>query len=576
MVIDEKFKDRKPSETIKIVKDFFEKRNFQLKIIQTVSEIKTYGYVIKLFIDNYFIFSTNGKGVTDELALASGLAEMYERFCNFMPMIWSQAFFEKLQDVSYQENGYYLDPNEKIKDLKECFEEFYVNDFFNTISNHNELIKYKLLQYTIGKRNVCIPYKNILSNEVKYLNPNIITHVFSSVGMSAGNTYKEAFIQGFSECLERYVLDDAIQSPNITYYCINLHQFEGTKLGELINNILNKGYDFYLIDMSYEYEIPVVTCILIDKIHHTARMNTGSHPIFEIAAERTITEIYQNVTCHEEEYDVIQTPSKNFVNPNHLIYECSNNFGLLGYIPMNFFQNKVEKNTFNKEVYISNNSSIEELFNYYLNLIKKFDLNVYVADRSKDSRLYALHIYIENLMVMAIPYEYVNYSQIHYKDILKFLEAYTQAKKCIENNKYFPDNFLSLKNNFKINIDSDNILIFSIALRDWCYPFYFNLSSIFDIFNLNDVINDDKVLNKYKNLFNYNDLKKFFILKRYKISNYSNKEIIAIGKYLGMNINELDIKNCLDVEYILDKAILYPYWEMYHSEKYYNIIKKFI
>jgi len=48
-----------------------------------------------LYYKNNFIISTNGKGINSLYANASGLAEMYERFCNFYFLKSQNLIFEK-------------------------------------------------------------------------------------------------------------------------------------------------------------------------------------------------------------------------------------------------------------------------------------------------------------------------------------------------------------------------------------------------------------------------------------------------------------------------------------------------
>ena len=78
-----KYKDRLPSETVAIVKEFFESRNYQVKeMLNFKTEALTWTCRIEIYKNNIYILGANGKGMTEEFSLASGYAELYERFAN--------------------------------------------------------------------------------------------------------------------------------------------------------------------------------------------------------------------------------------------------------------------------------------------------------------------------------------------------------------------------------------------------------------------------------------------------------------------------------------------------------------
>ena len=76
------YKDRDPIDTIKIIKDFFKDKGFKVTEENLESESSTWSCHLALYKDNHFIISSNGKGLNKEFSLASGYAELYERFCN--------------------------------------------------------------------------------------------------------------------------------------------------------------------------------------------------------------------------------------------------------------------------------------------------------------------------------------------------------------------------------------------------------------------------------------------------------------------------------------------------------------
>ena len=83
MKFDSKYKDRKPSDTIELIKKFFEERGFELQLSTSESCYGTFSAVSRLFYKNLQFSSSNGKGLSKELATASCLGELFERYCNF-------------------------------------------------------------------------------------------------------------------------------------------------------------------------------------------------------------------------------------------------------------------------------------------------------------------------------------------------------------------------------------------------------------------------------------------------------------------------------------------------------------
>ena len=77
-----KYKDRSPEETIRIIEDFFNRKNLQVQLVRDIeNESGTYSCHYVLLFNGKQILSSNGKGTSNLYSKASGLAELYERFC---------------------------------------------------------------------------------------------------------------------------------------------------------------------------------------------------------------------------------------------------------------------------------------------------------------------------------------------------------------------------------------------------------------------------------------------------------------------------------------------------------------
>mgnify|MGYP002512596454 CR=1 FL=1 len=63
-----------------------------------------------------------------------------------------------------------------------------------------------------------IPYTNILNNEKLFIDPRMLYRTKTSSGMSAGNSFYEAFNQGMSELCEHYIAGRYLYDPYDKYY----------------------------------------------------------------------------------------------------------------------------------------------------------------------------------------------------------------------------------------------------------------------------------------------------------------------------------------------------------------------
>ena len=131
-----------------------------------------------------------------------------------------------------------------------------------------------------------------MKNDKKYFVPEFVLATTGSDGMAAGNTFEEACVQGSSEVCEHYVWHNLNSQKD--YKVIDLKQLElPPYLVNMINSIERKGYKLICYDFSYHYGVPVLGLIVADLEEKVCFLNLGSHPVFEVALERTITEIYQ-------------------------------------------------------------------------------------------------------------------------------------------------------------------------------------------------------------------------------------------------------------------------------------------
>ena len=249
---------------------------------------------------------TNGKGVTKEAALASALGEFFERLnCNYF-----FADFYLGEQVANSEFVHY--PQEKWFEIKngKMPEGLLNKDLWDFYDSGRELKPEQLIDTNSGnfERGICaLPYTRISDNKAYYLPMNIVGNLYVSNGMSAGNTKTEARVQALSEIFERNIknriLAEGIALPTIPQEVLARYP----KVMEAIAELESHGYPIICKDASLGGKFPVINVTLLNPQEGTAFASFGAHPKFQVALERTLTELLQGRRL--DELNVFSPPS---------------------------------------------------------------------------------------------------------------------------------------------------------------------------------------------------------------------------------------------------------------------------
>ena len=336
-----KYKDKSPEETIDNVKKFFTKKNYVTDVVFLEEPIPNIWWcVIKLKYNDVIIQSANGKGVTKEFALASGYSELYERYCNFCGNILGQKINQtKLFELNLKKNGYRLFPDEKYVNPEDVLKDNLpiLKQFCDSINdNENSLIKYLKNSYPEGL--LSLPYRGFNTSDTITL-PFILSMIANgSSGMAAGNSTEEALTQGLSEICEHYVHYE-IYHENRKFYYLDLSKIElSDHLKAYFEKLDSNGYNYYIYDFSYLYQMPVLGLLIVDPQTHVSYLDLGAAPSFNIALERCCTEIYQGHTILGDNHKQNMLPSRALAL-NTVIEQTLTCMPLAQYYPENLILN---------------------------------------------------------------------------------------------------------------------------------------------------------------------------------------------------------------------------------------------
>jgi len=236
---------------------------------------------------------TNGKGSTKESALCSALGEFIERLnSNFF---YNDQFFG--EDIANSEFVHY--PNEKWfkpgpgDKLPAGILDAHCLALYNP---DDELRGSHLIDTNSGNRErgiVALPFVRQSDAEVVYFPSNLIENLFLSNGMSAGNTLVEAQVQCLSEIFERAVKKEIINSeitlPDVPRQV--LEKYPNILQG--IDALEAQGFPVLVKDASLGGEFPVMCVTLMNPRTGGVFASFGAHPSFEVALERSLTELLQ-------------------------------------------------------------------------------------------------------------------------------------------------------------------------------------------------------------------------------------------------------------------------------------------
>ncbi len=236
---------------------------------------------------------TNGKGATKESALASALGEYLERTsCNhfYAGAYWGEEI-ANAEFVHYPTERWFK-AGRKDTLPKEILDEYSL-EIYNP---DGELRGSHLIDTNSGNvaRGICsLPFVRQSDGETVYFPTNLIENLFVSNGMSAGNTLVEAQVQCLSEIFERAVkreiLEGEMALPDVPQEV--LAKYPGIVAG--IQGLEEQGFPVLVKDASLGGQYPVMCVTLMNPRTGGVFASFGAHPSFEVALERSLTELLQ-------------------------------------------------------------------------------------------------------------------------------------------------------------------------------------------------------------------------------------------------------------------------------------------
>lgn len=258
---------------------------------------------------------TNGKGSSKIASEVSAIYEFFERLSTNL------FFFDYHLGSDAAKQDFVFYPNEKWfpiespstipthhPDGTELLNTS-LRSFYNA---GNELIHEHLLDNNTDHLNrgiAALPFQNLTTQETVFFPISILTNLYVSNGMAAGNTPTECRAQALSEILERYVKNNIIAMglclPTVPPETLARYP----RIQKDIEELRENGFPILVKDASMGGQFPVICVLLLNPINGGCYAAFGANCRFEVALERTVTELLQGRGL--DQLDIFNRPSHN-------------------------------------------------------------------------------------------------------------------------------------------------------------------------------------------------------------------------------------------------------------------------
>lgn len=317
---------------------------------------------------------TNGKGASHKACLASALGEFLERLS-------SNYFFADFylgEEISCGEFVHYPDERWFQFDNDGVMPEGLLDQhLWHYYDPDKQLKPDQLVDTNSGNsvRGICaLPYRRQKDCQTIWFPLNIIGNIYVSNGMSAGNTSHEARVQALSEIFERYVKNMIIARgiclPEVPREVLERYP----SINTAIEDLQRHGYHLRIGDASLGGKYPVVSVTLINPANGSVFASFGAHPCFEVALERSVTELLQGRGL--DQLEGFQQPSFDMdevADPHNLESHFIDSSGLLAY---DFFKDRPDLGFVDWD----HDASTHDEFEYLCSLVDAMGFDIYIAD----------------------------------------------------------------------------------------------------------------------------------------------------------------------------------------------------
>lgn len=454
---------------------------------------------------------TNGKGFSIKYSLASAYGEFMERLQNNLLFKDEFLFFaSRYSENSFQFKNLELDfieyPDEVLCSVEETLSNSIVQHLKNLDKGGRLSEKIKNNQ----QLRIFTPFYDVFNAKIKLLPILLIKRFTTSNGMSAGNTPKEAIIQGISEIMERFVIKK-IYFNKIVPPDIPLELFEGTNIYRQIKLMEEKSrFKIIIKDCSLDLSLPVIGILVIDKNNNKYSFHLGADPSPISALERCLSELFQgtNLKRFKDIYFSNNAEMEN-IEKNLFKHYSATLINGTGQWPKNIFSEYFTYEFTGFENYISEDDDTD--LDYLFKVIKRQNYDVFIRDVSS-LEFPSYFIYIPGMSET-------------YEEIFAVDNSLIITANNILNSK--KQDLVTLSESIVKNKDFEHLLFYNLNydLKELDY----NLFLVMLFYFINDIRNSYLSILKYLENNNDNNDRLYFLCIRdflwFKLNNIGIEEI---------------------------------------------------
>lgn len=323
-VLDANFKDDSPMNTVSRIKQILKNCGIETEEKWNESGVPNC-YSIRVSVFGT-AFGVNGKGVTEEFALASAYGELMERLQ--LGKIFSADQQKESTHDDIQADKMIFPAKELLERNRKWYTGYVkmIKDIIGVEMSEEAF----LAQYSNQEGNIeVVPFYCVNSSTTEYLPAQLLNAVYTTNGCAAGNSMEEAIVQAISEIVERNfstrILMEEIAVPDIPEEV--LQSFEISY--QIITFLRENDFRVTVKDCSLGTKFPVACICLVNQKTGKYHTHFGAYPHFEIALQRTLTEAFQGRNINEIgrfERFVPRNECMNMVNlRNQLVMGASEN-----------------------------------------------------------------------------------------------------------------------------------------------------------------------------------------------------------------------------------------------------------
>lgn len=289
---------------------------------------------------------TNGKGTSRLASLASGLGEFLERLSTNL------FFADYYLGDDADKKSFHFYPNEtwfpaghddSIPTYNQDGTEL-LNKDLRTFYNPDEELTFDHLcdnnTDSSSQGISALPFQSLENGQTTYFPVSLLNNLYVSNGMAAGNSPSECCSQALSEIIERYV-KNIIITKGISLPDVPLDRLkEYPKLCSILESLIEHKLSVRVKDASLGGQFPVICVLVADLDSGGVFAAFGANCRFEVAVERTLTELLQGRNLDQ---------FKGFQPPCHDLSQVADPFNLEshfvdsdGLLSWNMFKNKAD------------------------------------------------------------------------------------------------------------------------------------------------------------------------------------------------------------------------------------------